>query len=86
MKNSCRPALACFSVVTLASAGAAQNQLWIQQPGSSSFEAARAAAPDGSGGVYMSGWTDGNFGGPNAGGYDAWVARYCHSSGYQSHP
>jgi len=52
------------------------NQLWIQQLGTSSFDYAFAAAPDGSGGVYVSGYTDGSLGGPNAGGYDAWLARY----------
>jgi len=36
-----------------------------------------AAAPDGSGGVYVGGQTQGSLGGPFAGGtYDAWLAHY----------
>jgi hypothetical protein len=54
----------------------AGNQLWIRQSGTSADELVRAAAPDGSGGVYVSGWTDGSLGGPHAGDYDAWIARY----------
>ncbi|HVS17470.1 MAG TPA: hypothetical protein VMT18_02635, partial [Planctomycetota bacterium] len=52
------------------------NQLWIRQFGTSGGEIARAAAPDGSGGFYVSGGTQGSLGGPSAGGDDAWLARY----------
>jgi catechol 2,3-dioxygenase-like lactoylglutathione lyase family enzyme len=52
------------------------NQLWARQPGTNTGEVAFAAAPDGSGGVYVGGWTSGNLGGPNAGLWDAWLARY----------
>jgi hypothetical protein len=52
------------------------NQVWIRQLGSPGVEVANAAAPDGSGGVYIGGWTQGSLGGPNAGGFDAWIARY----------
>ena len=31
---------------------------------------------DGLGNVYISGYTDGSLGGPNAGGYDAFVSKY----------
>jgi hypothetical protein len=52
-------------------------QSWIRQFGTSDFEEAYAAAPDGSGGVYVSGWTNGSLGGPSAGFHgDPWLARY----------
>jgi catechol 2,3-dioxygenase-like lactoylglutathione lyase family enzyme len=62
--------------VWLARYDGAGNQLWIRQLGTSSEESATAAAPDGSGGVYVNGWTDGSLGGPNAGSRDVWLARY----------
>ncbi len=54
----------------------AGNQTWIRQFGTSDQEIAQAVAPDGSGGVYVGGFTHGSFGGPNAGYADAWLARY----------
>src|SRR5690606_18268772 len=35
-----------------------------------------AVAPDGVGGVYVCGQTEGSLGGPSAGGRDAWLVRY----------
>ncbi len=52
------------------------NQIWIKQLGSSGQDNLFAAAPDRSGGVYVSGFTDSNLGAPNAGGSDAWLAHY----------
>jgi hypothetical protein len=52
------------------------NQLWTRQLGTDSADGANAAAPDGAGGVYVAGDTDGSLGGPNAGGQDAWIERY----------
>ncbi len=52
------------------------NKIWIQQLGTSFLDFAWAAAPDGVGGLYVSGFTDGSLGGPNAGEYDAWLARF----------
>jgi hypothetical protein len=60
----------------LARYDAAGNQAWLIQLGTSDNEAALAAAPDGSGGVYVSGDTAGALGAPNAGNDDAWLARY----------
>ncbi len=54
----------------------AGNQLWVRQIGTSVDDYSRAVAPDGSGGVIVSGWTDGSLGGPSAGSGDAWLARY----------
>jgi len=52
------------------------NRLWIRQLGSTDADYMDAAAADGSGGVFVSGWTSGNLGGPSAGGEDVWLARY----------
>jgi catechol 2,3-dioxygenase-like lactoylglutathione lyase family enzyme len=54
----------------------AGNQLWIRQLGTSVEDLANAAAPDGSGGVYVTGWSGGSLGGSQVGVGDAWVARY----------
>lgn len=62
--------------VWLARYDGAGNQLWITQLGTSGSDFAYAAAPDGSGGMYVSGYTSGSLGGPQVGGTDAWVARY----------
>jgi catechol 2,3-dioxygenase-like lactoylglutathione lyase family enzyme len=63
-------------VLLLAVPVAAQEQLWIRQLGSTAWDDVYATAPDGAGGAYMAGWTQGNLGGTNAGGGDAWLARY----------
>jgi catechol 2,3-dioxygenase-like lactoylglutathione lyase family enzyme len=60
----------------LARYDSAGNPLWLRQLGTSAWDYASAAAPDGAGAVYMAGWTLGSLGGPNAGSYDAWLARY----------
>ncbi len=54
----------------------AGNLLWLRQLGTSSYDFADAAATDGTGGVFVGGHTHGSLGGPGAGGYDAWLARY----------
>jgi len=50
--------------------------LWRRDFGTSSTETAVATAPDGSGGVYVAGMTEGDLGGANAGLQDLWLARY----------
>ncbi|RKY16071.1 MAG: hypothetical protein DRQ55_18765 [Planctomycetota bacterium] len=52
------------------------NQAWIRQFGTTLLDNARAAAPDGAGGVFVSGNTGGNLGGPNAGSWDVWLAHH----------
>src|SRR6187402_73929 len=55
---------------------AAQNQLWIRQLGTSGSEAVMVTASDGSGGVIVSGNTDGPLGGPKLDYNDGWLARF----------
>ncbi|MCH8270363.1 MAG: hypothetical protein IH985_04025 [Planctomycetes bacterium] len=52
------------------------TQIWIRQFGTSAWEEVLALAPDGAGGVMVAGATEGSLGGPNAGGFDAFIARY----------
>lgn len=52
------------------------HPIWLKQLGTSGQDRALAVASDGSGGVYVSGSTEGELGGPNAGITDAWLARY----------
>ena len=60
----------------LASYDPAGNQIWIQQLGTTGRDNIRSAAPDGAGGVFVTGYTDGALAGPGVGGGDAWLARY----------
>ncbi|MEZ6234232.1 MAG: GC-type dockerin domain-anchored protein [Phycisphaerales bacterium] len=52
------------------------NRLWIRQFGSIGFDVAHTCAPDGAGGVFVSGYTEGTLGASSAGGRDAFLARY----------
>jgi hypothetical protein len=52
------------------------NQVWLRQLGTSEDESAHALVPDGVGGVIVAGETQGSLGAPNAGGIDAFLARY----------
>ncbi len=52
------------------------NQFWIRQFGSVSADSAAAVAYDGAGGVIIAGNTFGSLGGPSAGSYDSFLARY----------
>ena len=60
----------------LARYDSAGNQTWIRQFGTSGSEYAYALCPDGAGGAFAAGHTTGSLGGPNAGVYDVWLARY----------
>lgn len=60
----------------LARYDSAGNPLWVRQLGTSAADHSTCAAADGLGGVYVSGWTYGDLGGPSAGEWDAWLARY----------
>jgi len=52
------------------------NPLWFQQIGTSSSDQSNSVAVDASGNIYISGSTQGNLGGTNAGGADAFLAKY----------
>jgi hypothetical protein len=50
--------------------------LWTRQFGPGAAAMPYAAAPDGSGGFYLGGFTSGTVAAPPAGGFDAWFARF----------
>lgn len=52
------------------------NQVWIQQFGTSGDDASTGIKIDSNDNIFLTGYTDNNLGGSNAGSYDAWVARY----------
>lgn len=54
----------------------AGNLLWLQQVGSSGADDSQGVSADGLGHVYVTGLTNGDFGGTNAGIYDAYVAKF----------
>ncbi|MDB9314522.1 SBBP repeat-containing protein [Spirulina sp. CS-785/01] len=49
---------------------------WVKQLGTAGEDDAYGIAVDSDGNVYMTGYTSGNLEGENAGGNDAWVAKY----------
>jgi hypothetical protein len=53
-----------------------QTHEWTEQLGSVSSEGSRGVSADGSGNVYIAGWTSGSLGGSNAGYFDAFVSKY----------
>jgi hypothetical protein len=55
---------------------ASGNELWRQQIGSASSDPSYAVAVDASGNAYISGLTDGDFGGVNAGSDDAFLTKF----------
>ncbi len=53
------------------------HQIWLRQFGVyTEYVEANSLAPDGSGGVFVAGYTTGDLGGPNAGWSDVWIARF----------
>lgn len=55
---------------------ASGTQQWVKQIGTAGDETAFGITTDAVGNIYVVGTTDNNFGGTNAGSYDAWVAKY----------
>ncbi|MBN2292689.1 MAG: SBBP repeat-containing protein, partial [Pirellulales bacterium] len=49
---------------------------WIRQLGTSEGDDGWGVSADGMGNVYISGWTIGSLGGPNAGGFEPFLAKY----------
>jgi hypothetical protein len=65
---------------------AAGNFQWSRQLGTSSFDGvdeSYGVSADGLGNVYISGYTHGSLGGPNAGEYDAFVSKYDAAGNFQ---
>ncbi len=60
----------------LAKYSAAGNLLWTQQLGTSALDVASGVAVDAAGSAFITGYTKGSLGGPNAGGNDAFLAKY----------
>jgi hypothetical protein len=54
----------------------AGNRLWVRQLGSTGSDEATGVAVDGEGNAYVTGFTEGDLGGPNAGRYDAFLVKY----------
>jgi hypothetical protein len=50
--------------------------LWTRQIGTTAYDPCESVAVDGLGNAYISGYTLGSLGGPNAGGADAFLAKY----------
>ncbi len=55
---------------------ASGNRLWVRQLGTAGSDAAQGVAPDGSGGGYVCGHTQGSLGGPFSGATDVWLAHF----------
>jgi hypothetical protein len=62
--------------VFLAKYNFAGTLAWTKQLGTSGYEDAHGVAADSLGNNFISGWTQGSLGGPNAGSTDAFVSRY----------
>jgi hypothetical protein len=54
----------------------AGNWVWTRQLGTADFDDSRGVAVDAAGNVFITGETEGDLGRPNAGGCDAFVAKY----------
>ena len=52
------------------------NPLWTRQLGTSSYDLGTSVASDGAGNVFISGYTDGDLDGTNAGSHDAFLSKY----------
>jgi hypothetical protein len=76
MQHKCPRCFGAIIVGITAAAAAQPDPLWIQQVGTPDRDEAWALAPDGAGGVFVAGFTQGDLGGPNAGYWDVLVARY----------
>jgi hypothetical protein len=60
----------------LAKYNSSGSLLWTSQIGTSNEDYSTSVAVEASGSVYASGYTEGSLGGPNAGGYDAFLVKY----------
>jgi len=65
-----------FEDAFLAKYDASGSLLWTSQMGTTAGDFSRSVAVDGLGNAYISGWTGGSLGGPNAGQSDAFLVKY----------
>ena len=77
LAHSPRPVL-CAALLLIGGGlpAAAQSLSWVRQLGTTGGDQMDAAAPDGAGGVFSCGSTQGSLGGPSAGSWDAWLAHH----------
>lgn len=76
-RASCLAALyGTLSLAALSPLSLGQGQIWMRQIGSSGDDTAMACAPDGAGGLFVTGYTTGDFGASRLGKRDAWLARF----------
>jgi hypothetical protein len=61
---------------SMARAEQAYDLAWVRQMGTTANDYSNSVAVDGLGNVYISGYTNGSLGGPNAGYEDAFLAKY----------
>ncbi len=75
-----RPIIAAAALVLAPAAGAQAEPPyaveWTRQLGTSSWDLSNDVAADALGNVFISGYTQGSLGGPNAGSADAFVSKY----------
>ncbi len=69
--------------VWLAHFDSSGGQLWIRQFGTAERDWGQALAPDGAGGVFAAGSTQGDLGGGHAGSWDPWISRFSASGDQQ---
>jgi len=70
------PALLATSLPAVSRGEAPYTVAWSRQLGTSSEDRSLSVAVDGSGSLYMSGYTKGSLSGTNVGGYDAFLTKY----------
>ncbi len=76
MNTLSRFAIAIVLASTSAGPVLARQAVWLRQDGSALYDNVAGAAADGSGGLFVGGSTQGDFGGTSAGEEDAWLARF----------
>ena len=54
----------------------AESVAWIRQPGTNNWDQSFGVTADHLGNVFVSGYTQGNLGGPNMGDFDAFLSKY----------
>ncbi|HTF90905.1 MAG TPA: hypothetical protein VK843_20975 [Planctomycetota bacterium] len=76
MKHYLRRIMGLMLLAFAALPASAQSQTWLRQLWTDGNDYLETSTLGPAGGVYVAGSTNGSLGGPHAGVYDAWVARY----------